>query len=154
VGESVETLLDWMDQKDGVTKIGQEPVPRLQAGGREPRAKQKTFGTAFATATSPAAYLASKNPHASMGCFFAAWTKCGRGELERGYYLLPLGAIPNRPATSGLTKTTFSWKETIGNLLRLAKSLPEGDDQNRLIDEISALDVIAETIREALDSLI
>jgi len=94
----------------------------LQAGGREPGAKQKTFGAAFATATSPASYLASKNPQVFMGGFFNAWTKCGRGGMEEGYYLLPTEilflayrevapAARGQPATSGLTKTTFSWKE-------------------------------------------
>ena len=113
----------------------QEPVPRLQAGGREPSAKQKAFGTAFATATSPASYLASKNRHVSRGGFFDAWTKCGRGGLEAGYHLhfltellFPVyrevapsecrsGWHPNEPATSGLTKTTFSWKSRSGKLL-------------------------------------
>jgi len=97
------------------------------ANSREPGAKQKTFGAAFATATSPASYLASKNPQVFMGGFFNAWTKCGRGGMEEGYYLLPTeilflayrevapaayrsGWHPNEPATSGLTKTTFSWK--------------------------------------------
>ena len=57
-----------------------------------------------------------------MGGFFAAWTKSGRGELEGGYYLFPLGAIPNEPATSGLTKTTFSWKSRYGTECRLSIS--------------------------------
>jgi hypothetical protein len=64
--------------------MGQVPAPRMQAGGRELSAKQKAFGTAFATATSPASYSASKNPHVFMGGFFEAWTKCRRGEVEAG----------------------------------------------------------------------
>jgi hypothetical protein len=72
----------------GAIKSGQALFPRLQAGGREPCAKQKAFGTAFATATSPASYLASKNPHCFMGGFFDAWAKCGRGEVEEGCYSL------------------------------------------------------------------
>ncbi len=45
-------------------------------------------------------------------------------------------------------------EETIGGIVLIAKSLPEGDQRNALFDEISNLDVIAETIKEALDSLI
>jgi GR25 family glycosyltransferase involved in LPS biosynthesis len=95
----------------------------LQAGGREPSAKQKAFGTAFATATSPASYLASKNPHVLWGGFFDAWLRCGSGGVGSGvsftaffesYFLQRTAGIGTRclqaPATSGLTSTTFSWK--------------------------------------------
>ncbi len=106
--------------KYGVVKRGQGPAPRLQAGGREPSAKRKAFGTAFATATPPASYLASKNPRAFMGGFFAAWA--GEERWKRGilYYLFStenIGLVlsaSGAPATSGLTKMTFSWKSQYG----------------------------------------
>jgi hypothetical protein len=44
--------------------------------------------------------------------------------------------------------------ETIARLVKLAQSLPEGDLRNQLFDRISELDVIADGIRRALDSLI
>ena len=44
--------------------------------------------------------------------------------------------------------------EVIAKLVKLAKSLPEGEIRNQLFDRISELDVIAEVIRKALDSLI
>jgi hypothetical protein len=45
-------------------------------------------------------------------------------------------------------------KQTISDLVPLAKSQPEGDLRNRLFEETSALDSIADSIRQALDSLI
>ena len=41
--------------------------------------------------------------------------------------------------------------ETIGSLVKLMKDMPEGERRNRLLDEISKLDVIAGGIKEALD---
>jgi hypothetical protein len=41
--------------------------------------------------------------------------------------------------------------ETIGSLVKLLKSMPEGVHRNRLLDEISKLDVIAGGIKKALD---
>jgi len=41
--------------------------------------------------------------------------------------------------------------KTIGSLVKLMKSLPEGEHRDRLLDEISKLDVIAGGIKEALD---
>jgi hypothetical protein len=45
-------------------------------------------------------------------------------------------------------------EETIGRLVRLAKSRPEGKLRDRLFEEISSLDSIADVMRQALDSLI
>jgi hypothetical protein len=55
--------------------------------------------------------------------------------------------------------TTFSNKlhdleEAIGNLLESMTSLPEGDSRNRLLEEISSLDSIADVMRRTLDSII
>jgi hypothetical protein len=44
--------------------------------------------------------------------------------------------------------------EVITKLVKLAQSLPEGEIRNELYDRISELDVIADGIRRALDSLI
>lgn len=41
--------------------------------------------------------------------------------------------------------------ETIGSLVKLLKSMPEGKHRDRLLDEISKLDVIDGGIKEALD---
>ena len=43
--------------------------------------------------------------------------------------------------------------ETIGSLVKLWKSMPEGEHQNRLLDEISKLYVIAGGVKEALDAM-
>ena len=45
-------------------------------------------------------------------------------------------------------------EETIGSLVRLAKSQPEGELRDKLFEEISTLDSIADVMRQALDSLI
>jgi hypothetical protein len=42
--------------------------------------------------------------------------------------------------------------KTSGKLVEIMKSLPEGEARARLLDEISALDVIAEVTRKALES--
>jgi hypothetical protein len=42
-------------------------------------------------------------------------------------------------------------KETIGSLVKLLKSMPKGKRRDRLLDEISKLDVITGGIKEALD---
>jgi hypothetical protein len=44
--------------------------------------------------------------------------------------------------------------ETIGRIVLIAKSMPAGERRNSLFDEISNLDVVAETAKIALDSLI
>jgi hypothetical protein len=44
-------------------------------------------------------------------------------------------------------------EETIGRLVALMQGLPEGKVRNGLLDEISAVDVIAEVMRRALDSV-
>ena len=40
---------------------------------------------------------------------------------------------------------------TIGSLVKLLKSMPEGEHRDRLLDRISELDVIAGGIKEAPD---
>jgi len=60
------------------------PTARLRAEGSKPSAKQKTFGAGFATALSPASYLAPKKPHVFLGGFSGAGIKSGRGEVESG----------------------------------------------------------------------
>ncbi len=42
--------------------------------------------------------------------------------------------------------------DTIGRLVEIMKSMPEGEARAKLVDEISCLDVIAEVMRKALDS--
>ena len=42
-------------------------------------------------------------------------------------------------------------EETIGRLLEMTKSLPEGETRNWLLEEISALGLIADVIRQAVD---
>ena len=44
-------------------------------------------------------------------------------------------------------------EETIVSLLELQQSLPEGEIRDKFFDEISTLDSIADTMRQALDSL-
>jgi hypothetical protein len=43
-------------------------------------------------------------------------------------------------------------EESIADLLQITRSLPEGELRNRLLDEVSALDSIADSMRQALDS--
>jgi hypothetical protein len=43
-------------------------------------------------------------------------------------------------------------EETIRRLLELMQSLPGSDLRNRLLDEVSALDFIADSLRQALHS--
>jgi len=74
--------------EDLPSETNQGASPRLQAGGREPGAKQKAFGTVLATAPSPAFYLAAKKSHGQLGDLFAASEKPERerwkgGVLER-----------------------------------------------------------------------
>jgi hypothetical protein len=44
-------------------------------------------------------------------------------------------------------------EEAIRQLLQLMQTLPGSDLRNRLLDEVSALDSIADSMRQALDSL-
>jgi len=44
-------------------------------------------------------------------------------------------------------------EQTTGRLVRLQKSLPESLVRDRLLEEINALDSIADVIRQALDSI-
>ena len=44
-------------------------------------------------------------------------------------------------------------KETIGSLVRLLTSMPQGEHWNRLLDEISKLDAILAGIKGALDGI-
>jgi hypothetical protein len=44
--------------------------------------------------------------------------------------------------------------ETIGKLVGIMKTLPEGEARSKLVDQISCLDVIAEVTKRALDSFI
>jgi len=68
--------------EDLPSETNQGASPRLQAGGREPGAKQKAFGTVLATAPSPAFYLAAKKSRGQLGDLFAASEKPERGEVE------------------------------------------------------------------------
>lgn len=43
--------------------------------------------------------------------------------------------------------------QTIGRIVEIMKSLPEGEIRSKLVDEISCLDVIAEVTKKALNSL-
>jgi hypothetical protein len=44
-------------------------------------------------------------------------------------------------------------EQTIGRLVKLMKTLPQGRARDTLLNEISALDVIAGGIRRALDTI-
>jgi hypothetical protein len=44
-------------------------------------------------------------------------------------------------------------EEIIRSLVKIHKSLPNGEQRDQLLDEISCLDVIAEVMRKALDSV-
>ena len=43
--------------------------------------------------------------------------------------------------------------ETIGSIDKLYESMPEGEHRDKLLDEISKLDVIANGIKEAMDTM-
>jgi hypothetical protein len=43
-------------------------------------------------------------------------------------------------------------EESIGDLLQITRLLPGSDLRNRLLDEVSALNFIADSMRQALDS--
>jgi hypothetical protein len=62
--------------------------------------------------------------------------------------------IPTRMAAEeALRRQLHNLEETIGRLIRLKDSLPQGTVRNRILAEISALDSIADVQRQALDSL-
>jgi hypothetical protein len=44
-------------------------------------------------------------------------------------------------------------EEAIRQLLQVMQTLPKGESRDRLLDEISSLDSIADVMRQALDSL-
>lgn len=56
-------------------------------------------------------------------------------------------------ALKSLQNQIHNLEETIAGLLDLRKSMPEGECRNRLFYEISALDSIADVIRQALDAM-
>jgi hypothetical protein len=43
--------------------------------------------------------------------------------------------------------------KTIGSIYKLYESMPDGEHRNRLLDEISKLDVITNGIRDTLDMM-
>jgi hypothetical protein len=56
-------------------------------------------------------------------------------------------------ALEALRGQLHNLEETIADLLELYKSMPEGEHRDRMFYEISALDSIADVIRQALDSI-
>jgi len=56
-------------------------------------------------------------------------------------------------ALEALRGQLHNLEETIADLLELYKSMPEGEHRDRMFYEISALDSIAEVVRQALDSI-
>lgn len=55
-------------------------------------------------------------------------------------------------ALEALRGQLHNLEETIADLLELIKSLLEGEIRDKFFDEISALDSIADVMRQALDS--
>jgi hypothetical protein len=56
-------------------------------------------------------------------------------------------------ALEALRSGQHSLEMVIKDLLQLLKSIPEGEIRDRLFDQISCLDSIADVIRQALDSI-
>jgi hypothetical protein len=57
-------------------------------------------------------------------------------------------------ALESLRSQLHNLEETIAGLLELRESMPEGEYRDRLFNQISCLDSIADVIRQALDSCI
>jgi hypothetical protein len=74
-------------------------------------------------------------------------------KLEANPVAVPL-IVKRLAAEEVLRNQLDNMVEVITKLVKLAASLPEGDTRNQLYDRISELDVIADGIRRALDSLI
>jgi Tfp pilus assembly protein PilO len=55
-------------------------------------------------------------------------------------------------ALEALRNQQQNLEETIGRLQAIMKKLPDGEARDMLLEEISALDVIAETMGQALES--
>lgn len=61
-------------------------------------------------------------------------------------------ALTTRAALESIRGQLHNLEETIGRVVQLQKSLPEGPGSDQLWEEISALDSIADVMRQALDS--
>lgn len=55
-------------------------------------------------------------------------------------------------ALEALRSQLHNLEDTIASILELVKSMPEGEFRDKLFYEISALDSIADVMRQALDS--
>jgi hypothetical protein len=60
--------------------------------------------------------------------------------------------MAHTPVAEALRSELHNLEESVTSLLELIKSLPEGEIRNKFLDEVSALDFIADVIRQALDS--
>ena len=57
-------------------------------------------------------------------------------------------------AEEAIRNQLHSRARTIGQLVKMAKALPEGDLINKLFNKVTCLDSIADVIRQTLESLI
>jgi len=67
-------------------------------------------------------------------------------------YSHPEHKLRQLAALESLRGLLHNLEEIIGRLVRLQKSLPAGLGREQLLEEISALDSIADVMRQALDS--
>jgi hypothetical protein len=65
----------------------------------------------------------------------------------------PLANPCNLAALEAIRNQISHLEEIIASLIALMKSLPDGEAREKLFNEISALDSIADVIRQALDSM-
>jgi hypothetical protein len=57
-------------------------------------------------------------------------------------------------AIEALAKLQQNLEETIASLLELRKGMPEGEIRDKLLDEISDLDTIADVMRKVLNMIV
>ena len=62
-------------------------------------------------------------------------------------------ALNNLAAITALCNELHNLEEAISDLLRLLKSMPEGEFRDKLLDQISDFDSIADTVRQTLDGI-
>jgi hypothetical protein len=73
-----------------------------------------------------------------------------QGSMADGILTNPPQITTRLAATEALRNQLHMLEKSIADLIQIMKSMPKGEIRNRLLDEIGALDVVLDVMRNAL----